>query len=89
MSREMVITFEVLSFCRNQDGEDVWGEKVVELFVRDQWVADQSAEVSRPGNNEGVKSRADILEAEKDEGGYEVPSATKGFFTQRGCGAEL
>ena len=42
-----------------------------------------------PGNNEGVKSRADITEAENDEGGYEIPSATKGCITQRDCGAEL
>ena len=27
----------------------------------DQLVADQSAEASRPGNNEGVKSMADII----------------------------
>ena len=42
---------------------------MVELFVRDQCVANQSAEASRPENNEGVKSRVDIIEAENDEGG--------------------
>ena len=43
--REMVITFEVLSFCRIQ--EIMCAEKKVgELFVRDQSEADQSAEAS-------------------------------------------
>ena len=69
MLRETGITFEVLPFCRNQDRNYVCGEKVAELFVSDQCVAYQSAEASRPGNNEGVKSRADIIEAEKDGGG--------------------
>ena len=32
-------------------------------------MADQSAEASRPGHNDGVKSGADIIEAENDEGG--------------------
>ena len=44
--RETVITFKVLSFCRNQDRDYVCGEKVAELFVSDQCVADQSAEAS-------------------------------------------
>ena len=39
------------------------GEKVAELFARHQYVADQSAEASRPGNIDGVKSVADIIEA--------------------------
>ena len=47
MLRETVITFEVLSVCRNQDRDYVCGEKVAELFVSDQCVADQLAEESR------------------------------------------
>ena len=46
--RETVITFDVLSFCRNQDRDYVCGEKVAELFVKDQCVVNQSAEASRP-----------------------------------------
>ena len=45
--RVTVITFDVLSYCRNQDRGYVCGEKVAELFGRDQYVADQSAEASR------------------------------------------
>ena len=68
--RETGITFDVLSYCRNQDRGYVCGEKVgVGPFVSDQCVADQSAEASRPGNIDGVKSGADIIEAENDEGG--------------------
>ena len=48
MLRETVIAFDVLSYSRNQDGDYVCGEKVSELFVSDQCVADQSAEASRP-----------------------------------------
>ena len=48
MLREMVIIFEVLSFCRNQDRGYVCAvKKVVEPFLSDQCVADQSAEESR------------------------------------------
>ena len=39
MLREAVITFEVLSFCLNQDRDHVCGEKGVELFVGEQCVA--------------------------------------------------
>ena len=54
--RETVITFDVLSYCRNQDRCYVCGERVAEPFVSDQCVDDQSAVASRPGNNDGVKS---------------------------------
>ena len=45
--REAVITFDVFSYFRNQDRGYVCGEKEAEPFVRDQCVADQSAEASR------------------------------------------
>ena len=40
--------------------------------MSDQCVADESAEANRQGNNDGVKSGADKIEAENDEVGETV-----------------
>ena len=69
MLRETVITFDVLSYCRKQDRGYVCDEKSGGAVCEGSMCGGSISGGESLGNNDGVKSGAIIIGAEKDEGG--------------------
>ena len=69
MLRETVITFEVLSYCRKQDRGYVCDEKSGGAVCEGSMCGGSISGGESPGDDECVKSGADIIEAENDDGG--------------------